>query len=79
MNERILELIRSADVHILPDDSEYGHCIVGLDRFAELLVKECADIVSKVPNGYRDYRNQIEDTMRGDCLQAIQEHFGVES
>lgn len=46
--------------------------------FAELIVRECVDIVSKVPNGYRDYRNQIEDAMRADCLQAIQEHFGVE-
>jgi hypothetical protein len=48
------------------------------DEFALLIVGECVDIVSKVPNGYRDYRNQIEDAMRGDCLQAIQEHFGVE-
>jgi hypothetical protein len=48
-----------------------------LEKFAELIVRECVDIVSKVPNGYRDYRNQIEDAMRADCLQAIQEHFGV--
>lgn len=49
-----------------------------LEKFAELIVGECVDIVGKVPNGYRDYRNQIEDAMRADCLEAIQEHFGVE-
>ena len=43
MNERIRELIRLADVHILPDDSEYGHCIIGLEKFAELIVRECAN------------------------------------
>ena len=52
-------------------------CEKGREKFAQLIVRECVDIVSKVPNGYRDYRNQIEDAMRTDCLQAIQEHFGV--
>lgn len=54
-----------------------GELIFSKEKFAELIVRECVDIVSKVPNGYRDYRNQIEDAMRADCLQAIQEHFGV--
>ena len=45
MNERIGQLIRLADVHILPDDSEYGHCIIGLEKFAELIVKDCIDLV----------------------------------
>ena len=40
MNERIRELCRLADVHILPDDSEYGHCIIGLEKFAELIIRE---------------------------------------
>jgi hypothetical protein len=65
MNERIQELIRSADVHILPDDSEYGHCIVGLDRFAELLVKKCADVASI---------NQFQSDEVGNY---VRKHFGV--
>ena len=76
MNERIRELSKDADLdwHKHWNDDETNR----LQQFAELIVRECVDIVSKVPNGYRDYRNQIEDAMRGDCLQAIQEHFGVE-
>ena len=45
MNERIKKLISLADVHILPDDSEYGHCIIGLEKFAELIIKDCASVV----------------------------------
>jgi hypothetical protein len=66
MNERISKLIRQADVHILPDESEYGHTIVGLEKFAELIVRECADFVSETAT--------IE-TLLGDRLK---EHFGVE-
>jgi hypothetical protein len=47
MNERIRELVREANVHILPDDSEYGHEIIGLEKFAELIVRECADVVAE--------------------------------
>ena len=76
MNERILKLAtpyfpRDTDGWISASDED-------IVKFAELIIRECVDIVSKVPNGYRDYRNQIEDAMRTDCLQAIQEHFGVE-
>ena len=75
MNELIKQLAHQAWV----DNDQLDACgYTDLQKFAELIVRECVDIVSKVPNGYRDYRNQIEDAMRADCLQAIQEHFGVE-
>ena len=62
MNERIRELCRLADVHILPDDSEYGHCIIGLEKFAELIIQECIDVA---------FAN-------GDDIAYIKKHFGVE-
>jgi hypothetical protein len=90
MNKRIRELAKqarklAADEHTngdeyklnINDDSYYVQELIQ-EKFAELIVQECIDIVSKVPNGYRDYRNQIEDAIRTDCLQAIKEHFGVE-
>jgi hypothetical protein len=80
MNERIRKIAIETDAWC---DQHYTgdpmYDIKWEQKFAELIVRECVDIVSKVPNGYRDYRNQIEDAMRGDCLQAIQEHFGVEN
>jgi len=87
-NKRIQELAEQAwladSVEIDPNYKKYvgtepvlKHLTGYNQKFAELIVRECVDIVSKVPNSYRDYRNQIEDVMRADCLQAIQEHFGV--
>ena len=75
MNELIREL---ADKARFVKTTDYPSQDEVFEKFAELIVRECIDIVSKVPNGYRDYRNQIEDAMRADCLQAIQEHFGIE-
>jgi hypothetical protein len=73
MNERIQELIRSADVHILPDDSEYGHCIIGLEKFAELIVREC------IVDFYRRYLdlNSNED-ITVQVNRYVRDHFGVE-
>ena len=62
MNERIRELCRLADVHILPDDSEYGHCIIGLEKFAQLIIGECVDAA---------FAN-------GDDIAYIKKHFGIE-
>jgi hypothetical protein len=77
MNERIRDLALDAIVENIASE-KWVFTDEELQKFAELIVRECVDIVSKVPNGYRDYRNQIEDAIRTDCLQAIQEHFGVE-
>ena len=80
MNERIKQLADQADLYARSDNSSMifeNYQKRYTEKFFELIVQECVDIVSKVPNGYRDYRNQIEDAMRADCLQAIQEHFGV--
>jgi len=49
-----------------------------LNKFAELIVRECVAIVENLSPGYNDYRNQIEDAFRGDCVGKIREHFGVE-
>lgn len=48
-----------------------------LDRFAELIVRECISTVENLSPGYQDYRNQIEDAFRRDCVEQIKEHFGL--
>ena len=73
MNERIKELAEQAGmVKILEEHAhEYGNGTFEntpypeLEKFAELIVRECIDVVGKAtasPNGY----------------QAIMNHFGVE-
>jgi hypothetical protein len=61
MNKRLKELAADAGY---PDYMTYGQDKV-LERFAELIVRECIDVVGRAtasPTGY----------------QALMEHFGVE-
>ena len=76
MNERIKELAAK---------SNFGHMENGnvvydnrLEKFAELIVAKCIGIVENLSPGYKDYRDQIEDAFRRDCVIEIKKHFGVE-
>jgi hypothetical protein len=64
MNERIKELLEQAGVKYvtMPKDTVY-------EKFAELIVRECADI------GNKAWKEDGEYTYIGD---KIKEHFGVE-
>jgi hypothetical protein len=70
MNERIKELLKQADIK-LPDDSAFnGHIYTNsLEKFAESIVKECADLF---PLTFTDehYQRRIDKT--------IKKHFGIE-
>lgn len=72
MNERIREMIRKADIRCYETRGIFDEILV------KVVVKECIGVINKTPNGYRDYRNQIEDAMRNACVDDIKEHFGVE-
>ncbi len=65
MNKRLKELAADAGY---PDYMTYGQDKV-LERFAELIVKECAVIANKAENNDTEIR----------CMyDVITEHFGVE-
>ena len=82
MNERIKELSQIAQKYI--DDNKYEYDIVayhhGLafrDKFAELIVKECASICE------HRYTYMNKDMSEGAfeamaCHDSILEHFGIE-
>jgi hypothetical protein len=64
MNERIRELLEQAGVKyvIMPKDTVY-------EKFAELIVRECAGIYSKIDNGNLhmgtdDYLEALHKTFR---------------
>jgi hypothetical protein len=75
MNERIEELAEQANLKLdeLSDDT-----FIPLEKFAELIVAECIGIVENLSPGYKDYRDQIEDAFRRDCVIEIKKRFGVE-
>lgn len=48
-----------------------------IEKFAELIIQECISTVENLPPGYKDYRDQIEDAFRRDCVAKLKEQFGV--
>ena len=80
MNERIKQLaeLSKTPKTMMVDGVLQSVVTIDAERFAELIVQECVAIVENLSPGYTDYRNQIEDAFRGDCVGKIREHFGVE-
>jgi hypothetical protein len=76
MNERIKQLAEQAS-EIDGDDLLYYHPVFA-EKFAELIVRECISTVEGISPGYKDYRDQIEDAFRRDCVAEIKHKFGVE-
>jgi hypothetical protein len=65
MNERIRQLAEQATCDIKDEFGNWINSEFNKEKFAELIVRECIDVVGKAtasPNGY----------------QAIMNHFGVE-
>jgi hypothetical protein len=76
MNERIQQLAVQAGA------GEWGDSVVpammDIEKFAELIIRECISTIENAENGYQDYRNQIEDGMRNHCISLIKNKLGVE-
>ena len=70
MNERIRELAEQAGIYKLDLSDETEYWII--EKFAELIVKECAKVCRDQPNVYALKAD------RDNCAIAIEEHFGVE-
>jgi hypothetical protein len=80
MNERIRELAEQATTYIEPTSNSGEGWIFDKEKFAELIVRECRDIVEQdmklahiqmIPLTLEKYAN-------GRLKEKIQEHFGVE-
>ena len=65
MNQRIKELEPQCWEH-----NEFG-LNFNYQKFAELIVRECAEIAYN-----KQYKHSAAHT-RGDCAEAIKQHFGV--
>ena len=73
MNKRIRQLAQEAGMYVdlngnpWPKWMSGEECEAAYKKFAELIVRECADIAAK---------NQAEN-MNWDIAEIIKEHFGV--
>jgi hypothetical protein len=75
MNERMIELAEQAGFSFkyktAPDELNPGHTRQDLEKFAELIVRECVDIISP-------YAIRMENFDGGHPIAEIKQHFGVE-
>lgn len=72
MNERIRELAEQAIIYIEPNSDHDGTWAFDKEKFAELIVRECAGIYSKIDNGNLHMGTD-------DYLEALHKtFFGVE-
>jgi hypothetical protein len=69
MNKRIKDLAKQSDCTI--DGMGYGEG--DLEKFAELIVNECAAYL----NGAMEVHNQAEQDLCDHAARKIKEHFGV--
>jgi len=76
MNERIKELLKQSTANRWYCGQE--HAEVDQKKFAELIVRECIGVVENLSPGYKDYRDQIEDAFRRDCVEEMKHKFGLE-
>lgn len=68
MNDQIRKLAKRHDVDITIDGMGYGEG--NIEGLAELIVRECASIYSKIDNGNSHLGTD-------DYIKALQLHFGV--
>jgi len=74
MNERIKLFAEQATTYIEPTSNSGEGWIFDKEKYAELIVQECASICNKI---YFDRYPDAEDFERSEEGDAIKKHFGV--
>ena len=79
MNERIKELAEKAEDWADNQkfyESDYRDYL--MEKFAELIVRECVDRVTSKANGWGNMTGFAIKESILDCAKDLKEHFGVE-
>jgi hypothetical protein len=77
MNERIRELAEQAGIYKLDIGDETAYWV--LEKFAELIVRECLDVMSKKAKEAEERFTYMGDDVPTTVHQSnISKHFGVE-
>lgn len=79
MNEKIKQFAELSKQYktILVDGQMQSVLLIDPERFADMLINECITVIENLSPGYKDYRDQIEDAFRRDCIAEIKHHFGA--
>ena len=80
MNNLIFDLIKTATLNAQAKDPTHAvpeYQYIYSKELIELVVNDCVGVIECLSPGYRDYRDQIEDAFRRDCIEEIKQRFGV--
>ena len=80
MNNLIFDLIKTATVNAQAKNPAHAgpeYQYIYSKELIELVVNDCVGVIECLSPGYRDYRDQIEDAFRRDCIEEIKQRFGV--
>jgi hypothetical protein len=77
MNNRIKQFAELSKQYktILVDGQMQSVLLIDPERFADMLINECITVIENLSPGYKDYRDQIENAFRVDCIEEIKQHF----
>ena len=90
MNERIAQLAEQAAqeanendmaLEVISDDKTYQIPAGFIEKFSELIVRECVkccDEIADINKVYREERLVDPEFGPKECIETIKEHFGVE-
>lgn len=78
MNQQIQEIEKQCWSHRVDGTLVDGQLHFDTKKFAKLIIQECISQIENLSPGYEDYRNQIEDAFRRDCVDQLKQHFGIE-
>jgi hypothetical protein len=79
MNERIKELAEQAGFNMHNDLIDGHNFNYEIEKLANIVIQECVSVVENLSPGYKDYRDQIEDAFRRDCVEEMKHKFGIEA
>ena len=78
MNPKLREFERASGLEIYGLGAKRDKWEATIERMAKLIVDDCIGVVENLSPGYDDYRSQIEDAFRRDCVEQLKQHFGTE-
>jgi hypothetical protein len=79
MNERIRQLAEQAGFNMHNDLIDGHNFNYEIEKLANIVIQECVSVVENLSPGYKDYRDQIEDAFRRDCVEEMKHKFGIEA
>jgi len=78
MNERMYELINQCFIGTTDGKLSELNTVANVEKFAELIVRECMDTILKESKWYWDKDEFESSNAIQNAARKVKEHFGVE-